>query len=235
MKQPVGLMGGTVSVESEPRKGSTFTVELPFAVDTSAAPRAVDLEERVIAIIGEPDLAAGLEPILAAWACRPVAVAAPPAEAAAIIVDGRRDALAALAAAHNLAGGAQAVILVAEPGWSDTWRRSPRGASPRCCPRRSTSAPSPTRSARSPDRTARRHRHRRRRPPPPHPAAAGRTAPEAESARRRGQRRQPEDHQAHPRPRRARGGDGGDGEAALDALGQEVVRRGASSTSTCRR
>jgi two-component system sensor histidine kinase RpfC len=120
VKQLVTLMGGTVALESTVGKGSTFIVELPLELDPTAVSRPLDLEGRVVAVLGDDDFVSGLEPHLRAWSATLGRGEAAAEEAGAVIIDGRADALGALAQAHGLAARREAaIILVADPAWSE--------------------------------------------------------------------------------------------------------------------
>ncbi len=115
-KQLALLMGGTISVESESGKGSTFVVEVPLQYDAAAAARPPDLAGReAIILTADADLAASLQAKLGAWhsqthwfgedqaVFRHIGEAPPDAARAILLVDGRLDPLAGLSLAHRLA------------------------------------------------------------------------------------------------------------------------------------
>jgi two-component system sensor histidine kinase RpfC len=115
-KQLAQMMGGTIAVESEPGKGSTFLVELPLQLDAAGATRPPDLAGReVLMLTADADLAAMLQAKLRAWrgeprwltdaeaALRFLAEVSPDAPRPILLVDGRDDPLAGLSLAHRLA------------------------------------------------------------------------------------------------------------------------------------
>jgi two-component system sensor histidine kinase RpfC len=114
-KQLTQLMGGVISVESEPGKGSTFIVDVPLHYDAAAAARPPDLAGReMIVLTADADLATSLQAKLGAWHGEArwlgdgEAVLRRLGEAVAgpsiVLVDGRVDPLAGLSLAHRLAG-----------------------------------------------------------------------------------------------------------------------------------
>jgi two-component system sensor histidine kinase RpfC len=118
-KQLTQMMGGTIAVESEPGKGSTFMVELPLPLDPAGATRPPDLAGReVMMLTADADLAAMLQSKLRAWrgeprwltdveaALRFLAEVSPDAPRPILVVDGRDDPLAGLSLAHRLASAA---------------------------------------------------------------------------------------------------------------------------------
>jgi two-component system sensor histidine kinase RpfC len=118
-KELTRMMGGSLAVESEPGKGSTFLVDLPLQLDAAAASRPPDLAGReAIIVTADTGLAETLQAKLAAWHGAPRWIAEGEAavqqigEATAggprglLLIDGRSDPLAALSLAHRLASAA---------------------------------------------------------------------------------------------------------------------------------
>jgi CheY-like chemotaxis protein len=119
VKQLVQMMGGTIAVESERSKGSTFAVELPLHLDAAGASRPPDLAGRAVMMLtADADLAAMLQAKLRAWRGEPrwladveaalqyLAEVSPDAARPILLVDGHDDPLAGLSLAHRLASAA---------------------------------------------------------------------------------------------------------------------------------
>jgi two-component system, sensor histidine kinase RpfC len=118
-KQLTQLMGGSISVASEPGKGSTFTVELPLQHDAAGALRPPDLSGReVVLVTTDAELAQRLQGRIRDWqgeapwladaeaAVRYLGATTSEAPRPILLVDGREDLLAGLSLAHRLAGSA---------------------------------------------------------------------------------------------------------------------------------
>jgi len=118
-KQLTQLMGGSISVASEPGKGSTFTVELPLQHDAAGALRPPDLSGReVVLVTTDAELAQQLQGRIRAWqgeapwladaeaAVKYLGATAPEAPRPILLVDGREDLLAGLSLTHRLASAA---------------------------------------------------------------------------------------------------------------------------------
>ena len=114
-KQLTQLMGGTIALESEAGKGSTFIVEVPLHYDATAAARPPDLAGReMIILTADADLATSLQARLGAWhgearwlgegeaVLRRLDESSP--GRTIVLIDGRFDPLAGLSLAHRLAG-----------------------------------------------------------------------------------------------------------------------------------
>ncbi len=135
-KQLTQLMGGSISVASEPGKGSTFTVELPLQHDAAGALRPPDLSGReVVLVTTDAELAERLQGRIRAWqgeapwladteaAGKYLAAIAAEAPRPILLVDGREDLLAGLSLAHRLASAAPRsplTLFLAPPGGGDS-------------------------------------------------------------------------------------------------------------------
>jgi two-component system sensor histidine kinase RpfC len=115
VKQLTGLMGGTIAVESAVGAGSTFTVELPFEIESSAGVWPPDLQGRAFAVLSrDAEFVQPLSKRLAGWGGEAVPVDESgtalerlvEAEAAGplVVIDGRGDTVGALSLGHRLAG-----------------------------------------------------------------------------------------------------------------------------------
>jgi len=110
----VGLMGGRLAVDADARRGLSFTVELPFAIDQASLALPLDLAHLPVLIVTKDSEFVGdlIEP-LEAWRADPRWIGAgdaalayieafdPGARRAVLVVDGRGDVLQALAWAHR--------------------------------------------------------------------------------------------------------------------------------------
>lgn len=118
VKQLTQLMGGTVALESEVGKGSTFIIDLPLESDPAGSSRPPDLAGRLAMVVTQdPDLARSLQIKLSSWHGEvqwssegDVALAriaevqsAPDAVRPVLLLDGRTDPLAALSQLHRSA------------------------------------------------------------------------------------------------------------------------------------
>lgn len=114
-KQLVELMGGTITVESEPDQGSIFTVELVLPHDPAALVKPPDLlSRRLVIITPDSEFAAAIQARLRAWRATVewhgdheaafAALAGEPEGAGRVLLllDGRDNTLAALSLAHRL-------------------------------------------------------------------------------------------------------------------------------------
>lgn len=113
-KQLVDLMGGTIALESEVGKGSTFAVTLTLERAEGDAVHPPDLlGHKLVVISGDEDIAALIESRLRDWhgevqrimesdtALGELALAGRSAHPVIVIVDGRENPLAALSLAHR--------------------------------------------------------------------------------------------------------------------------------------
>ncbi len=131
-RQLTQMMGGSIAVESEPGKGSTFIVDLPLQLDAAAAARPPDLAGReAIIVTADATLASALQAKLGAWhgqprwfaegeaAVRHIGEAAAEPGRPILLIDGRSDPLAGLSLAHLLASAAPQpplTLFLAAPG-----------------------------------------------------------------------------------------------------------------------
>jgi two-component system, sensor histidine kinase RpfC len=115
VKQLTQLMGGTVAVESVPRKGSTFIVELPLECDPAGSNRPPDLAHRSVFVVTEDiGLARQLQVWLTQWrgevqwssegdiALDRLSARGSEGPRSILILDGQGDPLAALSQLHRL-------------------------------------------------------------------------------------------------------------------------------------
>jgi len=126
VKQLVELMGGVVTLTSQPGKGSTFVVEMTFAREAEPATDNLDLKSQVVVAVTEDQtLATWLHERIAGWrgalrSFRDVTSAAQflgarQADAGRVVmlVDGRADPVDALSvAAHAIGTAGEALILL---------------------------------------------------------------------------------------------------------------------------
>ncbi len=115
-KQLTQMMGGMIRVDSEPGKGSTFSVEVPLRHDANGIIRPPDLGKReLILVTTDAELAAFLQDKLRAWhgemqwlsegevALQRLSEVPPGVARPILLVDGRDDPLAGLSLTHRLA------------------------------------------------------------------------------------------------------------------------------------
>jgi two-component system, sensor histidine kinase RpfC len=135
-KQLTQMMNGSIEVESEVGKGSTFSVTLMLPLDPAGASRLPDLAGReVLLLTTDNELAEGLQAKLRSWrgdpswfddaeaVLRHLDDMAADALRPILLVDGREDALAGLSLAHRLASAAPRpplTLFVAPPGGADS-------------------------------------------------------------------------------------------------------------------
>ncbi|MGH6989069.1 MAG: ATP-binding protein [Stellaceae bacterium] len=116
VKQLTQLMGGTVALESDPGRGSTFVVELPIECDPAGSSRPPDLAGRLVMVVTEDaDLAHQLQLRLGQWrgevqwssdgdiALERLAAPGADRPRPILILDGRADPLAGLSQLHRSA------------------------------------------------------------------------------------------------------------------------------------
>jgi two-component system, sensor histidine kinase RpfC len=113
VKQLAQLMGGSIRVDSEPGKGSTFIVDLPLAHDPAGSLRPPDLTGRLAMVVtADAQFARQMQTRLSGWRAEvqwssegEVALArlanAPSGLRPILFLDGRSDALAALSQVHR--------------------------------------------------------------------------------------------------------------------------------------
>jgi two-component system sensor histidine kinase RpfC len=112
------LMGGTISVESQIGRGSTFQVDVPLEEDRSTPGAVPDLGGRLVLVVSaDRDFARDLCATLEAWRAAPVwhadgetalttlANDGPGRRPAVLLLDGRDDPLAGLSLAHRATTG----------------------------------------------------------------------------------------------------------------------------------
>ena len=113
----IGLMGGRLAVDADPRRGLTLAVELPFAIDQASLALPLDLAHLPVLIVTKDAEFVGdlIEP-LEAWRADPRWIGAGDAalsyldtfesgaRRAVLLVDGRGDVLQALSWAHRATG-----------------------------------------------------------------------------------------------------------------------------------
>ncbi|HEX4113529.1 MAG TPA: ATP-binding protein [Stellaceae bacterium] len=116
VKQLAQLMGGTVSLDSEVGKGSTFIIDLPLEGDPAGSSRPPDLAGRLAMMVTrDPELARYLQGRLSAWrgevqwssdgevALARLAEAPAGGLRPVLLLDGRTDPLAGLSQLHRAA------------------------------------------------------------------------------------------------------------------------------------
>ena len=193
------MMGGSIRLESELGRGSTFHVEVPFPVEQAAAPAAPSRIERARLLVIEPNATGRdlLGRLAAVWGATAVAVGDVSAARAALengdridvvlldasIPDDGADAFAAWLGA-DARWADLGVVVLAAPGLQtpdDVWpaagssaTSASRSSPGLCCPcsrRRCTTARCPTPRPNDPRRA------RRRRPAAPRTCCWPRTIP----------------------------------------------------------